>query len=85
MKKFICLKEPKKVKFHEIPSKSRLYTSKNIFSVQSHKLFEKIEHQVLYSHLIKSLQAKKFIFQKNHPKEENENYRAFNLTKIKKS
>ena len=67
-KKFIRPKEPKKMKSPKIPSKPTLSTSKNIFSVQSQKLREKIGYHDSYLDLVNSQKAKKCIFQKKYPK-----------------
>ena len=93
VKKFIYPKEPKKMKSPESSSKSTRSTSKNIFSIQSQKLLEKIEYHDLYSDLINSRQEEKLIFQKKYPKEENEDslndssldFSKFKIKKNKKS
>ena len=83
MKKFICLKEPKKVKFHEIPSKSRLSTSNNIFLVQGHKLLEKNRTSSFIFTFNKEPPSKKIHFPKKASKRRKRKYRTFNLKKLK--
>lgn len=90
LKKFIYPKEPKKQKSPENSSKSTRATSKNIFAIQSQKLFEKIEYHDLYSDLINTRQVKQINFEKKYPKEESEDSYSnlpleFNIKKIKKS